>query len=174
MTLVEEDPRQETEITNRARSVENLQQALAMEMTAVHQYLLHAHVLDDWGLDVLADRMREEMHEELGHASRFIDRILFLNGNPEIEASKPANRARALDALFKADLEEEKGAIRFYSEAALAADEDRDVGTRVLFEEILLDEEGHKDWLARQLDLLDRMGEPAYMAQRMSDAARTD
>lgn len=174
MTLVEEDQHQKPGTSNRSRSVENLQHALAMEMTAVHQYLLHAHVLEDWGLDVLAERMREEMHEELGHASRFIDRILYLDGNPEVEASKPAKRAPALDALFKADLKEEKGAIRFYSEAALAADEDRDIGTRVLFEEILLDEEGHKDWLARQLDLLDRMGEPTYMAQRMSDVARSD
>ena len=69
-------------MTDHTRSLENLQKALAMEMTAVHQYLLHAHVLDDWGLDVLASRMREEMTEELDHASRFIDRILYLGGDP--------------------------------------------------------------------------------------------
>jgi bacterioferritin len=160
-------------MTDNSRSLDNLQKALAMEMTAIHQYLLHAHVLDDWGLDVLAARMREEMTEELGHASRFIDRILFLDGNPEIKASKAPRRADNLEELFAADLEEEKGAIAFYSEAALAADEDRDVGSRVLFERIILDEEGHKDWLSQQLRLLKRMGEPTFMAQNMSDTAKS-
>lgn len=161
-------------MSNRSRSVENLQKALSMEMTAIHQYLLHAHVLDDWGLDVLASRMREEMNEELGHASRFIDRILFLDGEPEIVAAKPPKRSESLKELFAADLEEESGAIEFYAEAARAADDDRDVGTRVLFERILVDEEGHKDWLAQQLQLLGRMGEPTYMLQNMSDATRDD
>jgi bacterioferritin len=98
-------------MSNVSRSLENLQKALSMEMTAVNQYLLHAHVLEDWGLDVLSDRMREEMTEELGHAGRFIDRILYLGGEPEIVASKTPKRAKALEDLFHADLEEEKGAI---------------------------------------------------------------
>lgn len=160
-------------MTNRKRSLENLQTALSMEMTAIHQYLLHAHVIDDWGLDVLATKMREEMTEELEHAGRFIDRILFLEGNPEIAAAKAPKRAESLDGLFAADLEEEKGAIAFYAEAAKAADEDRDVGTRMLFEKILIDEEGHMDWLAQQLALLKRMGEPTYMVQHMSDVAKS-
>ena len=69
---------------NSVQSIENLQKALAMELTAIQQYLLHAHVLDDWGLDVLADQMRTEMTEELGHAGRFIERILFLGGDPVV------------------------------------------------------------------------------------------
>lgn len=159
-------------MTNRSRSLENLQQALSMEMTAIHQYLLHAHVLDDWGLDRLAAKMREEMNEELGHASRFLDRILYLDGAPEITATKSPKPSETLEDLFSADLEEEKGALDFYSQAAQAADEDRDVGTRILFEEIILDEEGHKDWLSQQLNLLKRMGEPTYMAKTMSDATQ--
>ena len=161
-------------MTDHTRSLDNLQKALGMEMTAVQQYLLHAHVLDDWGLDVLATRMREEMAEELDHASRFIDRILYLGGDPKVGAAKTPGAASALEDLFSADLDEEKNAITFYSEAARAADEDRDVGTRILFEEIVLDEEGHKDWLSRQLRLLKRMGEPTYTAQNMSDIAESD
>ena len=160
-------------MSNQTRSIQNLQTALSMEMKAIHQYLLHAQVLGDWGLDVLSDRMREEMNEELGHASRFIDRILYLDGSPKIEANGAPKHAEALEDLFAADLKEEKGAIEFYAEAAKAADEDRDVGTRILFEQILLDEEGHKDWLSQQLDLLRRMGEPTYMVQHMSDVARS-
>lgn len=171
MALIEPNASPDANDDAPSRSLENLQKALAMEMTAVHQYLLHAHVLNDWGLDLLAARMREEMTEELGHASRFIDRILFLDGAPNVVAEKPPKRATSLDALFASDLDEEENALAFYAEAALAADHDRDVGTRVLFEEIILDEEGHKDWLSQQLDLLDRMGEPTFMLRNMSDAS---
>lgn len=153
------------------QSIENMQKALGMEMTAVNQYLLHAHVLDDWGLDVLAAKMRNEMTEELGHAGRFIDRILFLGGDPVIEPTKTPKRATSLEGLFCADLEDEKKAIEFYTSSARAAQEDHDVGTRILFETLTLDEEGHIDWLTRQRELLKRMGESIYMAQNMSDTA---
>lgn len=153
---------------NEAQSIENMQKALAMEMTAVNQYLLHAHVLDDWGMDILAANMREEMTEELGHAGRFIDRILFLGGDPVVEPAKTPKRSTSLEEMFTADLDEEKNAIEFYTSSARAAGEDHDVGTRILFETLALEEEGHMDWLSRQLDLLKRMGEPTYMAQNMT------
>jgi bacterioferritin len=155
-------------MSKNAKSIENLQKALAMELTAIHQYLLHAHVLDDWGLDLLAGRMREEMQEELGHAGAFIDRILFLQGDPQVSEEKAARRSDSLKAMFEADLTDEKSAIAFYSEAARNAAEDGDIGTRHLFEKTVMDEEGHMDWLQQQLDLLERMGEPAYMAKFMS------
>ncbi len=158
-------------MADRQQSIDNLQKALSMELTAIHQYLLHAHVLDDWGLDMLAARMREEMQEELGHASRFIERILFLDATPEVSAAKAPRRAEDLQTLFESDLREEQGAIEFYTEAARAATEDADIGTRTLFETILLDEEGHMDWLALQISLLKRMGEPAYIAKHMTVAS---
>jgi bacterioferritin len=154
---------------NRPQSIENMQKALGMEMAAVSQYMLHAHVLDDWGLDVLAARMREEMSEEIGHADQFINRILFLGGDPVIEAAKTPKRSMSLEGMFTADLVEEKNAIDFYTEAVRKATEQQDIGTRMLFETIVLDEEGHMDWLSRQLGLLKRLGEPTYMAQSMSD-----
>lgn len=150
------------------KSIENLQTALSMELTAVHQYLLHAYTLDDWGLDKMAAKMREEMQEELGHAGSFIERILFLGGEPTLEAAKTPKRASGLKAMFEADLAEEKGAVAFYTEAAEAALKDSDIGTRLLFERIVLDEEGHFEWLDLQLDLLERMGEGAYIAKHMS------
>lgn len=152
-----------------AATIENLQCALAMELTAVNQYLLHAHALGDWGLDLLAAKMREEMQEELGHAGAFIDRILFLGGEPVLTPAKTPVQAESLAALFTDDLAEEKGAVAFYSEAARAAGEAGDIGTRTLFEQTVLDEEGHMAWLDLQLSLLKRMGEPAYTAKHMSD-----
>jgi len=158
-------------MTQNSKSLTNLQKALSMELTAIHQYLLHAHVLDNWGLDRLAAKMREEMQEELGHAGRFIDRILFLDGDPNASEEKPPKRAQSLKMMFEADLAEEKYAIRFYTEAAGAASEEGDIGTRTIFESIVLDEEGHMDWLKLQLDLLQRLGEPNYTAKQMSAAA---
>lgn len=149
-----------------------MQKALRMEMAAINQYLLHAHLLDDWGLDVLAARMREEMAEELGHAGQFIDRILFLGGDPVVEPEKTPKRAASLKDMFDADLDEETNAIDFYTASALTASDDHDLGTRILFETIALDEEGHKDWVSRQLGLLKRMGEPTYMAQNMSKSTK--
>ena len=155
-------------MSNQSRSIKNLQQALSMELTATHQYLLHAHVLEDWGLETLSAKMREEMQEELGHAGNFIDRILFLDGDPKVSEQKPAHRAESLKELFEADLKDEKEAIRFSTEAANAAREDDDVGTHAMFSRIVMDEEGHMDWLKQQLDLINRIGESSYIAQHMT------
>lgn len=149
-------------------TVENLNKALQMEMTASHQYQLHAHVLDDWGLDKLAAKMREEQAEEIGHSDLFIERVLFLKGDPEIAFANAPKRAATLVDMFKADLADEEEAIAFYLKAAKQAYEENDVGTRTLFERIALDEEGHKSWLELQLELLARLGEQAYSATLVS------
>ena len=155
-------------MNSRTDSIENMQQALAMELAAVHQYMLHAHVLDDWGLDLLATKMRAEMQEELGHAQEYIRRIMFLKGHPVLKPAKVPHRAQSLADMFKSDLADEDEAIRFYSDAARTAADASDIGTRSIFERIVLDEEGHKAWLELQLDLLERIGEPAYVAKHMS------
>lgn len=149
-------------------TLKNLQKALSMELSAAHQYQLHAHVLEDWGIDRLAGKMREEMEEELGHSDAYIERIMFLKGDPEMRFDKPPARAQSLVDMFEADLADEKEAIEFYTGAARQAADEGDVGSRVLFEKIVLDEEGHMAWLELQLDLISRMGEPAYIAKHMS------
>lgn len=154
------------------KALENLQTAVSMEIAAVHQYLLHAHVIEDWGLTKLAAKMREEMREELGHADLYMQRIMFLKGTPEVKAAKPPQRAQTLKDLFESDLRDEKDAIRFYTEAAQAAGQAGDIGTRCLFEKTALEEEGHLAWLEMQRALLGRMGEPAYFAMQIgSDGA---
>ncbi len=155
-------------MSTNSSSIENLQTALAMELAAVNQYMLHAHVLEDWGLDQLAAKMRNEMQEELGHAQQFIHRIMFLKGNPVLKAAKVPERAQGLSDMFQTDLEDEGQAIRFYTDAAQAAAEAKDIGSRTIFERILLDEEGHKAWLELQLDLLRRIGEERYVSRYMT------
>ncbi len=150
-----------------ARSLENLQTALSMELTATHQYQLHAAVLDDWGLSLLAAKMQEEMKEELGHSHEYMTRILFLKGSPELTLAKTPVLAPSLQKMFELDLADEKEAIEFYTKAASQASEDGDIGTRTLFERIALDEEQHMSWLELQLDLLQRMGEPAFISKHM-------
>lgn len=151
-------------------TMKHLQKALHMELTAAHQYQLHAHVLDDWGLDKLAAQMRVEFNEELGHSDKFIDRILFLNGEPNLEFYKKPKQSASLVDMFKSDLADEEEAIKFYTKASQHATEDGDIGTRVLFEEIVLDEEGHKAWLELQISLIERLGERAYSAKYVSGA----
>lgn len=150
------------------KTLKNLQKALSMEMSAAHQYQLHAHVLEDWGIDRLAAQMREEMEEELGHSDQFIERILFLKGNPELTLEKTPQRAQSLKDMFEADLNDEKDAINFYTEAASIAAEEGDIGSRYLFEKITLEEEGHMSWLELQIDLIGRIGEANYIAKHIS------
>ena len=153
---------------NNEKTLNNLQTALSMELTAAHQYQLHASVLTDWGIDRLASQMREEMQEELGHSDDYITRILFLKGEPKLIFEKSPVLADSLAHMFETDLADEKEAITFYTKAAREADEIGDIGTRSLFERIVMDEEGHMGWLELQLNLLKRMGEPAYISKHMS------
>ncbi len=145
--------------------VEDLQAAVRMELSAAHQYQLHAHVLEDWGLGKLAKQMRTEMSEELGHSDAFIERIMFLDGEPRLELAKAPQKAATLREMFEMDLADETEAIEFYSRCASSAGAAGDIGSRVLFERIALDEEGHKSWLSTQLSLLDRLGEKAFSAK---------
>jgi len=159
---------------NRETTLNNLQTALAMELTAAHQYQLHASVLSAWGIDRLAAQMRKEMHEELGHSDDYITRILFLKGEPKLVLAKPPMIAESLVQMFESDLVDEKEASTFYTSSARQADEVGDIGTRSLFERIAMDEEGHMSWLDLQLDLLKRMGEPAYISKHMSAPGEDD
>jgi bacterioferritin len=148
-------------------NLKNLQTALSMELSAAHQYMLHAHVVEDWGLNSLGAQMRSEMSEELEHADNFLTRIMFLKGTPVVEQAKVPQMAKSLRELFQTDLDDEKEAIEFYTAAAMTAFETGDIGTRRIFEKIVLDEEGHMEWLELQIDLLERIGEQNYVAKHI-------
>lgn len=151
-----------------ATVLKHLQTALGMELTAVRQYLLHAHLLADWGIDKLAAKMKQEMQEELGHADQIMARMMFLEGEPDMRSAEPVNRAQSMKDMLEADLRDEIEARKYYTAAARAADEAGDLGTRDLFQRLTLDEEGHIAWLETQLALLGRIGEPAYLQMQVS------
>jgi len=142
--------------------LKNLQTALTMELTAVHQYLLHAHVLEDWGLNGLGARMRAEMDEEMGHAGLFMARLMFLEGAPDAQTMHSVARAQTLKDMFQADLNDEYEARKFYTESARQAMDAGDLGSAELFKRIGLDEEGHVGWLEGQLALLEKLGEAGF------------
>ena len=146
-------------------TLKNLNTALQMELTAAHQYQLHAYLLDDWGLDKLAAQMRGEFEEENGHADRFLARIFALDGEPEMGFAATPKVSQSLRNMFESDLADEKDAITFYTRAAKAAYEADDLASKALFESIAIEEVGHKEWLELQLSLLDRLGEERYASK---------
>jgi bacterioferritin len=155
-------------------TLKNLNTALQMELTAAHQYQLHAHLLEDWGLDKLAKQMRGEFDEENGHADRFLERIFALGGEPEMAFAATPKVSKSLRDMFESDLADEKEAIKFYTGAAKAAYESDDLASKALFEGIAIEEVGHREWLELQLSLLDRLGEERYSSKYVSAAGEAE
>lgn len=154
-------------MSNTSKTQSNLQKAIEMELAAAHQYQLHAHTLEDWGLSGLAADMKGEVAEEMAHSDSFIERLMFLGGTPVLTMKQELTPAGDLKTLFATDLADEQEAIRFYSQAAKQANEEGDIGSRKLFEAVVMDEEGHMAWLDLQLSLIARLGEAIYTAQHL-------
>jgi bacterioferritin len=142
--------------------IDFLNRALRHELTAVNQYWLHYRLLDDWGYTKLAAKQREESIEEMQHADKLVDRIIFLDGFPNMQTLDPLQIGQDIREVLEADLRAERSARELYTEARDACHEHRDYVTMKLFEELLKDEEGHIDWLETQLELLDKIGVQLY------------
>ncbi len=145
--------------------VEYLNRGLRSELTAVSQYWLHFRMLNDWGYVKLAKFWRKESIEEMNHADRFVDRILFLEGFPNLQELDPLKIGQNVQEIIECDLAAETEARALYLEAAKYCDSINDRVTKMLFEELAADEEGHIDFLETQLDLIGQIGLPLY-AQR--------
>jgi bacterioferritin len=142
--------------------IEYLNRGLRGELTAVSQYWLHFRMLDNWGLKDLAKKWREESIEEMQHADRFVERILFLEGFPNLQTLDPLRIGEDVGEILKADLAAEVGARALYLEAAQYCASINDRVSKNLFEEIAGDEEHHIDFLETQLDLVKRVGLELY------------
>jgi bacterioferritin len=149
-------------------SLKNLQRAVTMEFTTVNTYMLQERQLNDWGVDRLAKRMRQETMEERTHASMFLTRMLFLEGEPDVQTLDRIDRPGSIRGIFDTQYRMEKEAVAHYSKAAREAEQEGDIGTFELFMRVLKDEEEHVDFIEDQYDLMEMMGEQLYVARQVS------
>jgi bacterioferritin len=139
--------------------IEYLNKALRSELTAISQYWLHYRLQADWGVGKLAERSRKESIEEMHHADKLMDRIIFLEGHPNLQTLDPLRIGESPTESLKCDLAAEYDARTLYKEARDYCEKVGDYVSKNLFEELMGDEEGHIDFLETQLDLVDRIGE---------------
>ena len=142
--------------------IEYLNKGLRSELTAINQYWIHYRLLDDWGYLDLAKKWRAESIEEMQHADKFTQRIIFLEGHPNLQTVAPLRIGQNVKEVLESDLAGEYDARTAYKRSREICNEVGDYVSMKLFEELLADEEGHIDFLETQLDLLASIGEEKY------------
>ena len=155
-----------------AQVIDFLNKALLNELTAINQYWLHYRMLDNWGVKKLAEFERHESIDEMKHADKLADRILFLEGLPNFQAIGRLHVGENVEEILKADLATEHEAIPLLREAIAHCEAVRDYVSRDLFAEILENEEQHVDTLEKQFEMIARMGLQNYI-QLQSEAAES-
>ena len=142
--------------------IEFLNKSLRHELTAVNQYWLHYRLAEDWGYTKLAKKEREESIEEMQHADKLIERIIFLEGHPNLQTLDPLRIGQDIKEVLECDLAGEYSARDLYKEARAVCRDAEDYVSMQLFERLLQDEEGHIDFLETQLGLLEKIGVERY------------
>jgi bacterioferritin len=145
-----------------AKVIDYLNRGLRHELTAINQYWLHYRLLDNWGYKELAKTWRKESIEEMQHADRFTDRIIFLDGFPNMQVLNQLKIGQDVKQVIDADLAAEYDARALYQEAAAYCDSVGDRVSRILFEDLMKDEEHHIDFLETQLSLINDLGLQLY------------
>ncbi len=148
--------------------IEHLNKILYNELRAINQYFLHSRMLKDWGLDKLGDYEYHESIEEMQHADKLIERILFLEGLPNLQDLGRLRIGENVPEILQCDLDLEMEAIPDLREAITYADSVHDYVSRELFREILDNEEEHVDWLETQLGLIEKVGLENYQQTQIS------
>lgn len=143
--------------------IEYLNDALKKELTAVNQYFLHSRMLDDWGVTKLAKHEYNESIEEMKHADELIQRILFLEGIPNLQELNKLMIGEDVKEILECDLKIELEGVKAYKEAVAYCETVQDFVSRDLFLKILQEEEGHVDYLETQLELIEQVGIENYI-----------
>jgi bacterioferritin len=149
--------------------VDYLNKSLRHELTAVNQYWLHYRLLDNWGYKSLAKQWRKESIEEMQHADKLIERIIFLDGFPNMQVLDPLHIGQNVKEVLDCDLAAELSARALYQEAATHCHTVRDYVSRDLFEKLMHDEEEHIDFLETQLDLVAKLGLELYAQHHIGE-----
>ena len=147
--------------------IQALNEILTAELTAINQYFIHARMCANWGYDRLAAKKREESIEEMHDAQKIIDRILYLDGIPNMQKLNPIRIGEDVVEQHKSDLKMEIEAATRYNKAIALCRDKGDNGTREILAEILRDEEKSIDWLESQLHIIDEIGKERYLAEQI-------
>ncbi len=150
-----------------AKVIEFLNKALFNELTAINQYFLHAKMLKNWGLKELAEHEYHESIDEMKHADKLSDRILFLDGLPNFQALGKLKIGETPREILQCDLALELEALPVLKDGIAHCEAVGDYTSRQLFADILDSEEEHIDWIETQLSLIERIGEQNYLAQQL-------
>jgi bacterioferritin len=144
-----------------------LNDVLTAELTAVNQYFLHARLCHHWGYERLYERVRKESIEEMRHADELIDRILFLEGLPNLQRYNKVNVGQTVPEQFQLDLAVEYEAVKRLNDAIKVCRDVGDNGTRDMLEKMLREEERHADWLETQQETIKQIGVEQYLAEQL-------
>lgn len=147
--------------------IEYLNRVLKNELTAINQYFLHARMFKDWGLKTLGEHEYDESVDEMKHADALVERILFLDGLPNLQELGKLMIGENVPDILQCDLSLEMDAMPLLRECVEYAESVGDFVSRELFEDILTSEEDHVDWLETQLDLIGKTGLQNYIQARM-------
>jgi len=150
--------------------IARLQLALKEELTAINQYFLHAEMCENWKYEKIAKFIKKQSIDEMKHAEELIERILFLDGTPNLTELMQLNIGGNVKAQLENDLKLELNAVRMYNESVQIACDRGDNASRELFDRLLKDEEQHVDWLEAQVHQISEMGYERYLSQQIREA----
>ncbi|HZL18992.1 MAG TPA: bacterioferritin [Polyangia bacterium] len=143
-----------------------LNDILTSELTAINQYFIHYKMLENWGYLRLGQKKREESIEEMKHADKIIERILYLDGVPNLQRLSPVRVGEEPIEMHELDLDLEREAVARLNQAIALCLDKKDAGTRELFEALLEDEEDSIEWLEAQLYIVKDIGRERYLAEQ--------